>query len=367
MVIRPLAGALLLAIAAGCAQGADKPDARVFDAQVFDAREFPDAVQLPDGMVVTPPDAAIGLDAAGPACATTTADFTNSTSTPIPDLDTLTSTLDVTGLPTFLGKLTVTTHITHQYPPDLEILLITPTGARVRLTADNGEADNSFDGTVWTDAADANAIDYLYLTTPATELAPETPLGALFGSDPNGTWTLSVLDDAGSDTGTLASWTLSFTTFAQTPDLELLSVGSSTSHPINDNSTVSDALNLGSIGMPICKVAVTTQIQHTFAGDLLVSLIDPAAHRIKLSEYFGTDYDDVFLGTQWRDDAGDSVTDHSFASDGVVTPLAPYYGLGAEFGNDAAGTWTLEVHDDAGSDVGSLQGWTLDLTGCSCP
>jgi subtilisin-like proprotein convertase family protein len=50
----------------------------------------------------------------------------------------------------------------------------------------------------------------------------------------------------------------------------------------------------------------------------------------------------------------------------VVTPLTPYYPLSAEFGEEAAGTWTLEVVDDASTDTGNLMGWSLTTIGCSC-
>jgi subtilisin-like proprotein convertase family protein len=360
----------LLAVAAGCASGNDQPDGRVFDATIIDALvpldgDFSDA--SPDGGPPGPADAAIGLDAAGGPCAETVMTVTQSTPTPLPDLNTTASNLEVSGLQTFLASVTVTTNLSHSHPGDLLILLIAPDGYRVRLTDSNGGSfDNAYQGTVWKDAATENPIDYNYFTVPATALVPETPLGALFGSDPNGTWTLSIQDDGNGDTGTLTSWSMTFTTYAQTPLLESLSASSDDIINVGDNQTITDTITLGAFDLPICKVQVNTLIQHTYDSDLIVTLIDPSDRRIKLTENFGASYNDNFLGTIWRDDADAPVADYPFGADGVVTPLTPYYGLSAEFGADAAGTWTLEVHDDGITDTGQLQGWTLDAIGCSC-
>ncbi len=367
-----MAGRVILALAtlAGCASGQDEPDGRVLDAAIIDALvpldgDFSDA--SPDGTTGLPPDAAIGLDAAGGPCAETVTTVTQSTPTALPDLNTTASNLDVSGLPTFLANVTVTTNLAHTHPGDLLILLIAPDGYRVRLTDSNGGSfDDAYLGTVWADAATENPIDYNYFTVPATTLVPETPLGALFGSDPNGTWTLSIQDDASGDAGTLTSWSMTFTTYAQTPLLETLTASSSDVINIADNTTITDTITLGNFDLPLCKVEVSTLIQHTFDADLIVTLIDPSDRRIKLTEYFGSSYNNGFLGTVWRDDADAPVADYPFGTDGVVTPLTPYYGLSAEYGAEAAGTWKLEVVDDAFTDIGQLQGWTLNAVGCSC-
>jgi hypothetical protein len=48
--------------------------------------------------------------------------------------------------------------------------------------------------------------------TAATPLVPEEALGAFIGENPNGTWTVTIDDDAGGDIGTLNSWSLALTT-----------------------------------------------------------------------------------------------------------------------------------------------------------
>src|SRR5207244_7516461 len=55
--------------------------------------------------------------------------------------------------------------------------------------------------------------DTVYTTNVTkTALVPEEALGAFQGENPNGTWTLTISDDAGGDTGTVDSWQLEITT-----------------------------------------------------------------------------------------------------------------------------------------------------------
>ena len=45
-----------------------------------------------------------------------------------------------------------------------------------------------------------------------TPLTVESALGAFVGEDPNGTWTLTIGDEAALDTGSVNSWSLDLTT-----------------------------------------------------------------------------------------------------------------------------------------------------------
>ncbi|MBL8196605.1 MAG: proprotein convertase P-domain-containing protein [Blastocatellia bacterium] len=161
----------------------------------------------------------------------TTTSFTNNTPTNILDVNTVTSTINVTGAGTTVGKLTLQPFITHTFPGDLDITLTSPSGTVVTVTTDNaGTSDNVFNGTLFDD--DANPMgqvpylnnstvtsgpgivtDQLYaLNVVVNNLTPEEPFGAFIGEDPNGTWTLTISDDLGGDIGVLNSWMLNITT-----------------------------------------------------------------------------------------------------------------------------------------------------------
>lgn len=155
----------------------------------------------------------------------TTATFSNATPTPINDVATNTSTISVSGAGTTLTALDLTTAIQHTFSADMDITLTSPAGTVVTLSTDNGAGnDNVFDGTNWDD--DVNpagqvpyvnnngmTTDQLYANlTTATPLVVEEALSAFMGEDPNGVWTLTIVDDLAGDTGALNSWSLDITT-----------------------------------------------------------------------------------------------------------------------------------------------------------
>ena len=151
--------------------------------------------------------------------------FTNSTALAIPAGPAVVSaTLDVSGAPTYLSRLTLQTFITHTFASDLDITLMSPAGTIVTITTDNGGSTvNVYNGTLWDDDADPlnqvpyntpsatsnMASDTTYVSsTVEGKLTPEEPFAAFIGEDPNGTWTITISDDEAGDSGSLASWKL---------------------------------------------------------------------------------------------------------------------------------------------------------------
>ena len=101
-------------------------------------------------------------------------------------------------------------NLTHTFDPDLVITLISPTGKRILLSANNGfkfpHRGQNYTNTIFDDQA----------TTPITQglapftgsFSPQAPLSDLIGDQPNGTWTLEINDTLAIDTGTLLDWSL---------------------------------------------------------------------------------------------------------------------------------------------------------------
>jgi len=141
----------------------------------------------------------------------------------VPDnnVDGLASTLDVSGLGSRLLAVSATVSITHPNGAQLDVFLTSPAGTRIDLATDlgNGVAD-VYQETTFSDAADAPISD---VTTPMAgetygTVIPEGSLGAFLGENPNGTWTLTVVDDTGGTTGKLDGWTLHLTAVAACGD-----------------------------------------------------------------------------------------------------------------------------------------------------
>ncbi len=106
-----------------------------------------------------------------------------------------------------VSDVNVLLNITHTYDGDLDIFLVGPDGTTtVELTSDNGDGNDNFVETVFDDEASQSITAG---SAPFTgSFVPEQPLSAFDNMDAAGDWTLLVIDDAGSDLGTLDSWQL---------------------------------------------------------------------------------------------------------------------------------------------------------------
>ncbi len=118
------------------------------------------------------------------------------------------STIRVSGLQT-LKEVTISLDIKHTYTADLNIALISPNGVGVVLVAGRGRNGNDFNDTHFDDRASVAIADAL----PPFQgtYRPEGKLSTLKGVQANGIWTLSVVDDAYRDGGSLKGWSLSIT------------------------------------------------------------------------------------------------------------------------------------------------------------
>jgi subtilisin-like proprotein convertase family protein len=150
---------------------------------------------------------------------------TNSVTTPYP------SSIGVSGVPGVITKVTVTlNNITHTFPDDIDVLLVSPTGANAIIMSDVGGNPDANNVTLTLDdAAPSPLPDIGPLVSgtfkptnnaPAETFPPPAPapsggslLSAFNGADPNGVWRLFVIDDSLSDFGSIAGgWCLTITT-----------------------------------------------------------------------------------------------------------------------------------------------------------
>jgi subtilisin-like proprotein convertase family protein len=88
------------------------------------------------------------------------------------------------------SNLAVDVNIEHTYTGDLEVALTSPSGTRVVLHNNTGGSNDNIVGRY------------------PTDLSPAESLAAFVGEPMSGEWTLSVVDSAGQDVGTIVSWGL---------------------------------------------------------------------------------------------------------------------------------------------------------------
>jgi len=174
----------------------------------------------------------------------TTTTFSNATSITIPNppstgastgapSNPYPSNIVVSGLTGTVTKVTATlTNLNHTFPDDIDVLLVGPLGQKILLMSDVGTSLDLVNVTLtFDDAAAASLPDSAQIVSgtfkptnigtgdafPAPAPAgpyPDPQLLSVFnGVDPNGTWSLYVVDDLGGDTGNMAGgWSLSITT-----------------------------------------------------------------------------------------------------------------------------------------------------------
>ncbi|MFL6373717.1 MAG: carboxypeptidase regulatory-like domain-containing protein [Pyrinomonadaceae bacterium] len=175
--------------------------------------------------------------------------FSNSTALVIPATGTGASTgapaspypssINVSGVPGTVSKMTVNlTGLNHTFPSDVDMLLVGPGGQKFTLLSDviggtawvniNYTLDDAAAGLIPSTGTPASgtfkptnytAGDAFPAPAPASPYNDPASVGtATFasvfnGSNPNGTWSLYVVDDASADTGTMTGgWSISITT-----------------------------------------------------------------------------------------------------------------------------------------------------------
>ena len=107
--------------------------------------------------------------------------------------------------------LDLTVNITHPRSGDINVFLTSPSGRRIDVVTNiGGNAANLWNGTRFDDQAGTPASDDTVTPgMPFARTVGEGALSAFLGEDPRGTWTLTVSDTAGGQTGRLDGWTLS--------------------------------------------------------------------------------------------------------------------------------------------------------------
>jgi len=151
------------------------------------------------------------------------------------------STINIAGVPGVISKVSVTlSNFTHNWPKDVDLLLVSPQGEKVMLVSDVTPESAGYDVSNLTltlddsaaaplpelsglvsgtyQPADYDAFEILPAPAPARPYA--AVLSRFNGSSPNGTWSLYAADDfASTDVGTIGGWKLQIITVNARPFL----------------------------------------------------------------------------------------------------------------------------------------------------
>lgn len=126
---------------------------------------------------------------------------------------------------------------------------------------------------------------------------------------------------------------------------------------IEDHAAVLSTIDVSGMARPIDELSLQLTLAHSYVGDLHVHLESPSGTRIELFSHVGGSGDDM-TGTTLSDTAALSIVQGNAPFSGAFRPLRP---LATFAGEDANGTWTLEIEDDEDGDTGSLIAWSLAI------
>ncbi len=301
----------------------------------------------------------------------------------------VTSTINVSGLTGAVYDIDVVTKIPHTAPGDLSITLTSPSGKIIELSVSNAAAAAAaFNGTVWDDDADPDGeapyttndglvTDHNYVAGAlASPLVPQEPLAAFAGDNPNGLWTLTVVDTDTTDAGLIDEWSVAIATVG----VFTAAGGSNGVTPavsVADGGTATTSLQMaaGRTGI-VNKLSVTMNgFSYSGLGDLTMTLRSPSGTVVTLTSGNGGPTviaegfrqwvmpPPVFSGLSTLDpisrvDFSQFIQPHRFA---------PEESFGAFYGEAYSGTWTL-VLSDAGliPGGGGFSSALVGISGAAC-
>jgi subtilisin-like proprotein convertase family protein len=311
------------------------------------------------------------------------------------------STLTVTNQGQNLKELEVYTDIDHNYPSTLKVSLVSPSGTKAILTANNGTTlNNIFSDTFWDDQAVTPTTDAIYQNGIAKRsLIPEGALALFRSENPNGNWKLEIeAVDGNNASGKLDQWGLRLTSYV-TPKapltippppsafngmtLKTIAYTNHQSHNIQNFSTLVVPFQVTGLEGSIWDVDLTAFIQHPSTKDLLISLISPDGKKAALSSengfqrgtfpenYFPQNfvldyneadppnnippfpfdnfvlpsYNNLLNGISWNDQATLPITDADYSADLSLGSVTAEGALDIFRGIDPNGEWKLEIQD----------------------
>jgi gliding motility-associated-like protein len=324
---------------------------------------------------------------------------------------------DILGMNNLLEEVCI--DIDHSFIGDLDITLISPDGTSVLLFAD-GNNDNSLGGSETCPCGNPENDMNVCFTLPGTTsnifgtegtgncadqgyFDPCNFGGACYTGNwgtwnegceggngiaefnngtgtVSGTWFVAINDNAGVDQGAINDISLVFSNTVDScfslpppPVLPPPPCSNQTTVSIPDNtgvpafSTIANAGSTGTMGNGTELIQVCLLIDHTFIGDLDITLYEPDGSGVVLSSSNGggsDDYGDVFSGTEvcFSPTATNSINGYSGGETGTWLPEG---NLG-DFNGDPNGDWNLLVLDHVGIDQGSILSWSIELTNGDC-
>ena len=267
---------------------------------------------------------------------------------------------------------------THAFPNDVDMLLVSPSGAKAIVMSDVGGGNPGVSGinVVLDDQAATSlpATNYVSGTyrptnngtgdpfTPVDATGAGSTLAAFNGTDPNGAWSLYVVDDGTGDSGSLSSWSISVTTSGEPVYPATIAVSGAPRGVTDVNVTL-------------------TGLTHAFPLDVDMLLVGPGGQQATILSDAGNGTAisgvNLVLDDQATADVPSPITAGTYRPTNVGASADPFLApaptatgdsaLSVFNGTDPNGTWSLYIADDGSGDVGVLAAWSLTIATVDLP
>ncbi|HZF16640.1 MAG TPA: S8 family serine peptidase [Steroidobacteraceae bacterium] len=114
--------------------------------------------------------------------------------------------------------------------------------------------------------------------------------------------------------------------------------------------------------------STTVGVDHTWVGDLVFKLTSPEGTSVTVINQAGGAFNsgNNFCQTLLLDGAADSIQDVTADQAPFTSTFSPANALAAYTGENADGTWVLNVSDNALFDTGSVRYFSIDASGFTC-
>ena len=246
---------------------------------------------------------------------------------------------------------------------DVELNVFDTSFSTLNLTAPaDGVTDVFADNAMFSWDADVNAASY------EIDIATDAGFTAIVESGTpvtNSYLTTSLIPDTSyfwrvrsvNDCGTGGYSTAGFTT-ANISCNSFASTDTPVAIPDSNGAGINSVINIGTTS-EITDVNVTLNITHTWDSDLILTLTSPGGTSVILSDQNGSSGDN-YTNTVFDQEATDPITSGAAPFTGTFQPEGD---LSLFYGEFSGGDWTLNVSDNAGGDLGTIDNWTLEICG----
>ncbi|MEO0420879.1 MAG: proprotein convertase P-domain-containing protein [Pseudomonadota bacterium] len=146
--------------------------------------------------------------------------------------------------------------------------------------------------------------------------------------------------------------------------------------PDDDANGVTSSIDASGVGT-VESVSIAVSIDHTWVGDLIWTVTSPSGTTVTLMDRPGNPeqgdfgdssdmssglaliFDDRFIAEAESAGSDCDSSPSDTMGDGCVRAFIPESALSGFNGESGDGTWTLFLSDNAGGDLGVLNGWAL--------